>query len=178
MDTVLIVDLEADLQYANTWLYVSLCPVLLFFLLQLLPVFTFDLWHGWSCVTWGRQQVGRTQVAEVLGYLVHEVLKFPNIPCKILKSFIVLNIIFHNKKKQLVSANILWICFYSVWIPEIYDKNTCIIFSENFSFYVFIIQMLQLICRKMHFKYVIFTNVHVYIWLNYCSESKQSCKWI
>lgn len=93
-----IVDLEADLQYANTWLYVSLCPVLLFFLLQLLPVFTFDLWHGWSCVPWGRQQVGRTQVAEVLGYLVHEVLKFPNIPCKILKSFVVLNIIFHNKK--------------------------------------------------------------------------------
>lgn len=87
-------------QYANTWLYVSLCPVLLFFLLQLLPVFTFDLWHGWSCVTWGRQQVGRTQVAEVLGYLVHEVLKFPNIPCKILKSFIVLNIIFHNKKNN------------------------------------------------------------------------------
>lgn len=100
-NTMLIVDLEADLQFANAWLYVSLCPVLLFFLLQLLPVFTFDLWHGWSCVTWGRQQVGRTQVAEVLGYLVHEVLKFPNIPCKILKSFIVLNIIFHNKKKTI-----------------------------------------------------------------------------
>lgn len=98
LQNTMLIDLEADLQYANTWLYVSLCPVLLFFLLQLLPVFTFDLWHGWPCVPWGRQQVGRTQVAEVLGYLVHEVLKFRNIPCKILKSFVVLNIIFHNKK--------------------------------------------------------------------------------
>lgn len=38
-------------------------------------------------------------MVEVLGYLVYEVLKFFNILCKILKSFIVLNIIFYNKKK-------------------------------------------------------------------------------